>query len=193
MGTLAFLGISSLLFALTLTPLVRNASLHFGLVDVADNRRKLHGGSIPRVGGIAILLAYVASFVFALMVPLSGDGMIAAAIPKLTGVFLAVLIIFATGLIDDLATLSPRQKLLGELLGAIVACCFGVQVHVMHGSPLGQWTSPLVTIVWLLACTNAFNLIDGLDGLASGVGLFATATILIAAITDHNIGLAIVT
>jgi UDP-GlcNAc:undecaprenyl-phosphate GlcNAc-1-phosphate transferase len=105
----------------------------------------------------------------------------------------AVLLVFAVGLADDILNLRPWQKLLGQFFAALLAATSGVEVHVVLGSPIDSWLSVPVTVFWLVGCANAFNLIDGLDGLASGVGLFATATMFIAGLVDHNVGLMLVT
>ncbi|MGH9613822.1 MAG: MraY family glycosyltransferase, partial [Bryobacteraceae bacterium] len=193
MGTLAILGISSFLFALILTPLIRDAFLRWNVVDVPDNRRKLHVAPIPRIGGIGIFIAYLSAFALLLAIQGPGSGMIGTALPKVWGLLAAAVIVFATGLIDDLVRLSPKRKLAGQIAAALVAYFSGVEVHLLRGTALDQWTSPLFTVLWLVICTNAFNLIDGLDGLATGVGLLATAAIFSSAVADHNVGLALVT
>ncbi|HXF26031.1 MAG TPA: MraY family glycosyltransferase [Bryobacteraceae bacterium] len=193
MGTLAILGVSSFLFALILTPLVRDAFLRWNVVDVPDNRRKLHVTPIPRIGGIGIFSAYLLAFGLLLAIPGPGSTIVGAVLPKVWGMLVAVVIVFATGLIDDLVWLSPKRKLAGQIAAALVAYFSGVEVHLLRGNALDQWTSPLFTVLWLVICTNAFNLIDGLDGLASGVGLLATGAIFCSAVAGHNVGLALVT
>src|SRR5229473_2047143 len=90
--------------------------------------------------------------------------------------------------------LTPWQKLAGQLLGSSIACWAGVRMLAIAGYPLPGWLDIPLTVMWLLACTNAFNLIDGIDGLASGVGLFATVTMLFAALLlQNNIALALAT
>jgi UDP-GlcNAc:undecaprenyl-phosphate/decaprenyl-phosphate GlcNAc-1-phosphate transferase len=101
--------------------------------------------------------------------------------------------IFAVGIIDDLWGLKAWQKLAGQIVAAGIACWSGVlavDVVGLHGR--AWWTIP-VTILWLLACSNAFNLVDGMDGLAAGVGMFATVTIFVAALMQKNIALAMAT
>lgn len=101
----------------------------------------------------------------------------------------AALVIFAVGLIDDLFQLKPWQKLLGQLGAAVLAIFAGVRIFAIAGHPTGDWLGVIMTIVWLLACTNAFNLMDGMDGLAAGIGLFATLTIFTGAAFYHNVPL----
>ena len=101
--------------------------------------------------------------------------------------------IFAVGIIDDLFGLKPWQKLIGQLAGACLAYFSGVRVLDVVGFSTQDWWSLPVTVLWLLTCTNAFNLVDGMDGLAAGVGLFATLTIFIAALLHGNTALAMAT
>src|SRR6185369_162962 len=89
----------------------------------------------------------------------------------------------------------PWQKLCGQMAGALWAYAAGVRITNIGGYDFG-WSnllSLLITVIWLIGCTNAFNLIDGMDGLASGVGFFATATMLVAALLQHNYFLALAT
>src|SRR5207247_1602256 len=103
------------------------------------------------------------------------------------------MVIFATGLLDDLFGLSPWQKIFGQVGAAGLAYWAGVRVLGVAGfSAHGWWSIPL-TVLWLVGCANAFNLIDGVDGLAAGVGLFATLTIFLAALLQNNAPLALAT
>jgi UDP-GlcNAc:undecaprenyl-phosphate GlcNAc-1-phosphate transferase len=100
---------------------------------------------------------------------------------------------FAIGLLDDLFNLRAWIKLLGQVAAAGLACVGGVRIVSIGGTPTDAWWSIPLTILWLLACMNAFNLVDGLDGLAVGVGLCATLTVFTAAMMQHNMVLAVAT
>jgi UDP-GlcNAc:undecaprenyl-phosphate/decaprenyl-phosphate GlcNAc-1-phosphate transferase len=104
-----------------------------------------------------------------------------------------VAVVFGTGLVDDLVGLRPIHKLLGQVLASVLVWNGGVEARLFQGFGAEPWISLPITVIWLVACTNAFNLIDGLDGLATGAGLFATMTMLAAAILNHNLALALVT
>ena len=91
------------------------------------------------------------------------------------------------GLLDDNFNIRPWQKLLGQVAAASLAYFYGgVHITGLAGYPVPGYAGAILTIFFLLACTNAFNLIDAVDGLAAGVGLFATLTTLIAALQSQN-------
>jgi UDP-GlcNAc:undecaprenyl-phosphate GlcNAc-1-phosphate transferase len=187
------LGFAAFLFSLVLTPLVRDCFRKLGIVDHPDGIRKRHASPIPRVGGIAIALSYMLAFAFVFLLPFSYNSEVAKALPGIWRLFFAAGLIFATGLFDDLVGYFPWQKLAGQLWAAMIAWFAGVRIEIFPDHPLNLlWNIPL-TIIWLVGCTNAFNLIDGLDGLAAGVGLFATATMLLAAFANQNLQLVLVT
>lgn len=187
LGTLAFL------ISLLLTPLVRDVFLKMGLVDAPDGHRKLHTKSIPRVGGIAIFLSYTIAFAALTFLTNGKSGLIPLTWDSRNWLFAGVTVIFATGLLDDLLTLQPKQKFLGQIIAAVLVWTGGIEINLFHNAPGSHWISLPVTVFWLVACTNAFNLIDGLDGLAAGAGFFATSTMIAAALLDHNTPLALAT
>jgi len=193
MPPLLILAISALLFTLALTPACRALCRYFGWVDHPD-LRKLHRGPIPRAGGIAILAGYAAALAILRLSPLWAAYNATWAPLSVRALLPAVLVAFATGLLDDLFTLKPWMKFLGQISAAALACNAGVQIHgIGSHSFAGTWWQIPLTIFWLVACSNAFNLIDGLDGLAVGVGIFAAATAFLSAILTGNIALAVVT
>jgi UDP-GlcNAc:undecaprenyl-phosphate/decaprenyl-phosphate GlcNAc-1-phosphate transferase len=188
MYSIIFLAVTSFLISLAITPLLRQAL--GSLVDRPNEERKLHRLPIPRIGGIPIALAYVAAFGLLLLSPLHGASRVS--LPLVLTLMPAALVVFATGLLDDLVGLTPWQKLLGEVTAAGLAYYCGVRIIGIAGYSAGWWSVP-VTVIWLVACTNAFNLIDGVDGLATGVGLFATLTTFLAALLQKNTALALAT
>ncbi len=193
MQALLALGIIALFLCLILTPICRNLFLRWGVVDRPDTERKLHSKPIPRIGGIPIAISYIGAVGLMLAfapaqakIAVQHRGLLYALLP-------AASLVFLTGLIDDLFALKPWQKLAGQAIAATWAVVAGAQIHLLDGQPYTTWITVPLSIIWLVGCTNAFNLIDGMDGLASGVGLFATLTILLAAILQGNWGLAMAT
>jgi UDP-GlcNAc:undecaprenyl-phosphate GlcNAc-1-phosphate transferase len=189
MDALIWLGFVSFILCLILTPIFRDIFRSYGVVDQPDHGRKIHKYPIPRVGGIAIAASYVASFFIVQL----RTGILNQQLALVWKVLPAAAVIFAVGVIDDLWGLKPWQKLIGQFLAAVIACASGVCINdVVWLHSHAWWTYP-VTVLWLLACTNAFNLVDGMDGLATGVGLFSTLTIFLAALLSKNAPLAMAT
>ena len=184
---------SSLLVCFVLTPFFRDFFGVLGIVDQPDSHRKTHPRPIPRVGGIALIVGYFVAFV-TLALGYS-KGVIDAHDPSIRLIARlspAVVLIFVVGLFDDLWTLTPLRKLLGQLAAASYACWVGVRFTTPAGYSGPVILVYVVSVLWLVLCMNAFNLIDGLDGLATGVALIASASLLLAAIIHHNPGLALV-
>ena len=142
---------------------------------------------------MAIAAAYVAAFLILLFAGFEGGRTVFEHLPSTWRLLPAALLVFAIGLIDDVRGLSPGQKLLGECVAAVCAILGGVRIVSIAGYVPEAWLTVPITVLWLIGCTNAFNLIDGVDGLATGVGLFATTTSLIAALLQHNFELAVAT
>ncbi|HLK19218.1 MAG TPA: MraY family glycosyltransferase, partial [Bryobacteraceae bacterium] len=194
MFLILILGIIAVLMSLTMTPIVRDGIGRFFL-DLPDGGRKVHTTPVPRVGGIAIVLAYVATFGIAFLLPFSYSFVLHRALPNILALTLVGLVVFLTGVVDDLVGLTAWQKLVG-LGGASVLAYFAgihVDIQMLHGLPAWPGVGFALTVVWLVGCANAFNLIDGMDGLAAGIGLLATVTMLIAALTQGNLPLAVAT
>ena len=190
MYTLLALAITAFTVCFVLTPILRDLFIRADVLDRPDSGRKLHTRAVPRMGGIPIVLSYVAALglLFALH---PGRGKLYIQHQQLLHALLpAACVIFLVGLFDDIRGLKPWQKLAGQALAAGIAVSLGVRLSFVHLPP---WFSIAVSLVWLIGCTNAVNLIDGMDGLATGVGLFATVTTLAFALLNHNFGLAMVT
>lgn len=193
MTLLLSLGMISCGASLLLTPLFRNVALRLKLVDEPDNIRKLHRVPVPRIGGIPIALSYVLACSAIAIGWGRADAQVQALLSTAWELIPATVVVFLVGLGDDLFGLKPSQKLLGELLAAIFAVSAGVQIRYIAGITLPGWIGIPVTVIWLVGCANALNLVDGLDGLAAGIGLLATATTLFAALLEGDIPLAIAT
>lgn len=172
--------LAALVAALLLTPVVLRVARAFSLFDQPGERR-IHTAPTPRLGGIAVFAAtFVAAGAAGLV---TGFG---RSPELLVGTALGALVMFAAGLWDDLRGLSPRQKLLAQLLAASVVCLFGFRIGALTLGGAPQHISAALgvplTILWIVAITNAFNLIDGLDGLATGIAIVALGTTLAIAV-----------
>lgn len=167
--------------------------MRWGLVDHPDEIRKFHRTAIPRLGGIPIFIAYLASLGMLVLLRLHESHTSPSHFGVVLSLLPAAMIVFFSGLLDDFLELKPWQKLVPQTAAAFIAVVSGVQINSIANHQLPSWFAILFTLMWLVGCTNAFNLIDGMDGLATGVGLFVTAITFIAALLGHNTGLAIAT
>ncbi|MFD0696810.1 MraY family glycosyltransferase [Paenibacillus sp. GCM10027628] len=177
--------IASCLMALLLTPLVKKFAFWVGAVD-APNHRKVHTRIMPRLGGLAIFLAFVGAY-FVISPALDVVNSDAA-----FGLLIGGFVIVVTGALDDRFQLSPKWKLLGQLIAACIVVAFGLKIDLVN-IPFGTtnfnigWLSIPITILWIVGVSNAINLIDGLDGLSAGVSGIATTTILVLALMMGNV------
>ena len=164
-----------LVLALILTPVARSLSSRWGAVAQPGGRRR-HNQPIAKLGGLSLMIAYMAGIVFIYMViPPSGDDS-----RRLGGVILGSLILFAGGLIDDFRDLSPWLQFLIQFVGVAIAILSIVFIEVFTNPINGElvvidWKPLvfLVTLVWIVGIINTVNWLDGLDGLAAGVGTIA--------------------
>lgn len=182
---LTALGITSLV-----TPLVLRLSRRWQLLDQPDGERKIHAQPIPRTGGIGIAAGFFAPLVgllfyqnvFALELRQSGA--------RVTAFFGGALAILALGVWDDLRGLNAWWKLSVQLLVGALLWQAGLRVEQVslfgQAYSFGMVSLPL-TMLWVAGCVNAFNLIDGLDGLAAGVGIFAAVALFGNALMDENV------
>lgn len=190
MHSLLWLGFRAFIISLVLTPICRDVFRSYGVMDQPDATRKVHRYPIPRVGGLAIAISYLVAYV--LVRPEEGSPL-AQQLSLVWRLLPGAALAFGIGLLDDLFDLRAWIKLLGQVAAAGLACVGGVRILSIGGTPTDAWWNIPLTILWLLACMNAFNLVDGLDGLAVGVGLFATLTVFTAAMMQHNMVLAVAT
>ena len=194
MEPLFWLGAIAFALSLVLTPIFRDVFRSYGVVDAPDQGRKIHKYPIPRVGGVALACAYLGAY---LLLPGHVRLLLQPNLGLVVRLAPAAALIFATGLIDDLLGLKPWQKLIGQIGAAGLAYWAGVRLaglaFLPADVPFSAWVSLPLTVFWLLACTNAFNLVDGMDGLAGGLGLFSTITIFVAALLHGNTPLMLAT
>ena len=174
-----FIFFLAFLSSLLLTPVVRRIAYRLNVVDLPQDR-KVHDKPIPRLGGVALFLA----FFIALAILVMNKYMyhhLAADEPRLRLFLIGLTASFFLGLWDDIRRLSSRLKFLSQLLIALFSYYAGFQITIVSFPVigiihLGYFALP-ITLFWFLLVINAINLIDGLDGLAAGICLFASITI----------------
>ncbi len=193
------------------TPLVTQFAGWVGAIDRPDQFRRVHVGAVPRLGGLGLAIG-IACGVF--LPHLSGwSPNIKVNLPDLThewSILIAALLVLAVGFIDDTRSLGPRVKLLGQASAVMALYLGGIRIEridvlglnlelvqpaaqfAVLGFPIDLAPASLaVTLFWFLGCMNVWNLIDGMDGLASGVGLLVSGTLTLVAIHNENVEVAI--
>ena len=186
-GPFVLLFACSMIIALLATPLARRIAWSWGAVDKPSARR-INRKPIPRMGGIAIFLAIIVSILLGELgaTAFGWPHFLELLAPFRTRfdykrILIGLSVVFLTGVIDDMRTLTPRQKLFGQILGTCITVSGGLVIDVVvnpftsEGIELG-WVAFPITVIYLVAYTNIFNLIDGLDGLAAGIACIASLT-----------------
>ena len=194
-------------------PCATRVAKRFGAIDKPDNFRRIHRCAIPRMGGLGVALGLLCAIgVGCLTGRLDSWAGSDAGMAKLGYLAIAGLVIFALGAVDDCRGLNPKTKLLGqalavailfaggfriervEFLGAVIPLSFPYTLTVPGLELSLSFDLPcfVMTLLWLVACMNIWNLIDGMDGLASGVGLLASGTFVLIAAHSGNVGAAVV-
>lgn len=169
----------ALIVAYVLTPGVKKLAIKVGAVD-KPNARKVHTHAIPRLGGLAIYVGFMAAVLFC--VPVRHE---------LLGLLLGCTAIVALGIWDDICNISAKVKLVGQIVAACIPIAFGIQIEWLT-NPFGtlivlpELVAIPVTIFWIIGFTNTVNLIDGLDGLAAGVSFIASVSMFLLAYTMNQ-------
>ena len=209
----AFLLIFALAFmgCILATPMVTRIAVWAGAIDRPDHFRRIHQGATPRLGGLGLAFGVALSIIlFVQGGYLDGWTGLAEWWPRQGSVLLAASIVLAIGVVDDTRSMAPRAKLLGQATAVLVLYAGGIRIQSLDllgltidlGTPsfavslLGRSVGVAVpclavTMLWFLGCMNVWNLIDGMDGLASGVGLLVSGTLTLVAVHNQNVGVAI--
>lgn len=194
MTTVLVMTIMAFFVAMAATRVAIGVAPSIGLMDHPDGVRKLHAGSIPKLGGPAIYLGILIPAWW--LAHVSGSTTtVAVLFREFTGPLLAILsggtIALCMGLLDDFFDLRPRWKLLGQFIVAVIMYQSGMGIRAIS-SPLGGSIElgllgfP-VTLLWFMGCMNAVNLMDGLDGLAAGICLFVGITLFLVSLHFNNL------
>ena len=195
MGKYLLLFLSGFAFSFALTPVVRWLAIRLNALDI-PNERKVYDRPIPRLGGVAIFVALTLILFFAFSpFALVRNPFLSVGQHWWKGYLPAACIIVALGIFDDLRPLGARVKFLTQAPAACAAMYFGYMIDRLDlpwgtSIHLGLWGMP-VTLLWIVGLTNAFNLIDRLDGLANGVAFISSLTLMGIALLGQNIELAL--
>lgn len=181
----------STVVSFAMTPIVKHLALMVGAVDVPKDDRRMHKVPIPRLGGLAIAVSFLLSVL-----------LFAEVDYQLQGILLGAVIIVVLGVMDDIMTLKALPKFIVQILAACVVVYHGCKIQYISNPiltssakylDLGIMSGP-VTVLWIVAITNAVNFIDGLDGLAVGVSAISSATLSVVAllVAENNVALVMI-
>ncbi len=172
-----------------LTPKVKRFAEFIGAIDI-PNERRINDHPIPRMGGLAIFIGFMSAMLLLLEFSAQSVGML-----------LGAWIIVAVGALDDIVNLRAGRKLAGQCVAAFVAIRCGIIFNTVSTPGFTSaasfvetgWYSIPLTFLWIIGCTNAVNLIDGMDGLAAGVSAISSITLMIvAALVSEASGVVVV-
>lgn len=179
--------IVSFLLSLILVPIARKFAIRHSILDQPDDR-KIHLEPKPLLGGVAICIAFIVTILINLLILfccseifslnhlmpdflLSEIVSIKAVLPKLVVILFSGILILGLGLVDDIHKLSAKTKLMAQIMIALLLISFGIRITLFIKNNL---ISSIITLVWIVGITNAFNLLDNMDGLAAGVAFIAS-------------------
>jgi len=174
------------------TPIVRKFAFRVKALDHPDSR-KVHAAPVPYLGGLAIYLGFLLAIVIA--ISFAKWGGIKIGIGNLLGILLGGTLLMGVGIVDDIRGMTPMVKLFFQTIAAAIVIYYGIEISFVSNPFDGIWmigwfTIPL-TLLWIVGVTNAMNLIDGLDGLASGVTAISCLALFFVALRTHQVGAAI--
>ena len=181
----------SVVFSFVLTPFVRRWAIKWGAIDLPDNGRRIHRQPTPRLGGIAIYISFLLTL---LCVPLLGNMVsdsFRSNLPRFAALIIPATFMFAFGIWDDFKGSTAQQKIIAQVVAAAMIYALGFRIDSLSSPFGGTWhLAPIIsfplTALWVVTITNAFNLIDGVDGLAAGASVFALFSILFFSIAQGN-------
>jgi len=172
----------TMIFVTLFIPFVKRIAKHIGAIDI-PNERKVHKNPIPRLGGLGIYAGFLLGYM------LFGHPSL-----QMNSILIGSFIIIVTGLCDDVSPIKPLPKLIGQIAAACILVFYG-NILLTDITVFGQYIefgifAYPITILFVVACTNVINLIDGLDGLSSGISsIFFLSTIVICFFQERFTGL----
>ena len=175
--------------AAIITPLVISGAQHWHLLDAPDETRHLHDRPVPRLGGVAVFIATMLGIGSTLLFSPARETLAPEWHNFARALLIGGTVLFGAGLVDDIRRIRPITKIIAQCVAAVIVAKLGFRIEIIGiGSSvvhLGLLSIPL-TVLWIVAVTNAFNLIDGLDGLATGIAIVALSTVFAAATVLGN-------
>lgn len=187
-GDIAIAFLLAFITAFVITPYTMRLAKKVGAIDI-PNERRINKKPMPRLGGVAVICGFFVSIIYLLLtmgiekkVNFFGEEQYYL---KLIGFFVGIIVLGITCFIDDSKNIPPLVKLSGQIAAAVIVVACGVKIENINipffdnAIPINQILTYAITIGWIVGITNAINLIDGLDGLSSGITLISCLSLLI--------------
>ena len=194
-GNIAIAFLLAFIVTFMTTPYTIKLAKKIGAVSIEKENRRMHNKEMPKFGGPAVILGFLVSVIYLLIV-VSMEGSIDLFgqenyAKQLLGMLLGIFVISAVCIVDDIKTIKPIVKLLGQIAAAAIVTAFGVRISnitlpFLNVPELNNAVSIILTIGWIVGVTNAINLIDGLDGLSSGISVISAVSLLIIFLLNES-------
>lgn len=187
-GDIAIAFILAFVVTFVTTPYTIKIAKKLGAVSEEKENRRAHRRAMPKFGGPAVILGFLVSTIYLLIVMSMEKSIDLFSFDqygkKLLGFLAGIAIISSFCIVDDIRTIRPITKLIGQILAAIVAVIAGIRIDgitlpFLNFPQMHEITSIVLTIAWVVVVTNAINLIDGLDGLSSGISVISAISLLV--------------
>ncbi len=194
-GDIAIAFLLAFIVTFMATPYTIKIARKVGAVDVPKDKRRMRNKAMPKFGGPAVILGFLIAVIYLLIVMsieqkinLFGQEQYGM---KLLGMFLGIVVISITCIIDDIMTIKPMVKLAGQTLAAILVVSFGIRIDeitpaFLTTNELREAFSIILTIIWIVGVTNSINLIDGLDGLSAGISVISAVSLMIIFVLNSS-------
>lgn len=182
--------ICAVAISLAATPIARTIAIRVGAIDRPGGRR-IHATPTPRFGGVAVYTAIISSLAITSWLDPYIRGVLIAHASRLEALGGASAFLMLVGLIDDRCSLRPSIKLLAEIAAAALVASAGYRIDTLFGVDIGLLSFP-ATVLWIVAVVNGINMVDGMDGLAAGLGLIASVSLFSIAMLGGKLTTAVI-
>jgi UDP-GlcNAc:undecaprenyl-phosphate/decaprenyl-phosphate GlcNAc-1-phosphate transferase len=174
--------------SLVLTPIMRRLCQRFHWLDEPKDTRRLHAVAIPRLGGVAVFLSVLLGLLPLLLIRNLFTDSLRSSAPHLLVILVPACLTLILGVFDDLFGLKAPQKFTGLAVIGVIFYLMGGRIESLSIPFVGSVELPIVvglalTVVWVVSIANAFNLLDGMDGLATGAAIFSSLVIMLISLT----------
>ena len=188
-GDIAIAFLLAFITSFVMVPYTIKLAKKVGAIDYPSDRR-VNKRPVPRIGGLAVIAGFLVSAIY-LIITMTIEGNLDLNGQenykmKLLGFLLGIIVLGIFAYADDVKTLKPWQKLIGQVLAALIVYFFGIRIDTINEIVIHPVLNFILTIGWIVGITNAINLIDGLDGLSSGVSLISCISLLIIFSTNDS-------